>query len=854
MQSCLLDLYDPDRAREVTFEGGASDWGEFVSATQAELDGQKKTGGAGLRILTETITSPTLAEQLRKMLELYPAAKWHQYEPANRDNELEGSKIAFGEFVAAQHHFDRAEVVLSLGSDFLYTHPQRLRYARHFTDARRVAAGNSGMNRLYVIESCYTITGAMAEHRLAIEAGEIRGLARAVLEAAQGNEAKGPYAKWVSVLARDLKGHRGSGLVIAGEEQPPEVHELAHRLNEALGNVGKTVDYTTRAEANPVNQIESLRELARDMEKGKVEMLVMIGGNPVFTAPSDFQFGQGLGKVKQSVHLSLERNETSAACRWHIPKTHFLESWSDLRSYDGTVTIMQPLIAPLFGGKSEHEVLEALIQPGSDRGSHDITREYWGKQNLWKDFESGWRKALNDGFVEGSALPRKTFNLRKQRRDSTSVEANGGKPGLEVAFRLDPNLWDGRFANNAWLLEIPKPLTKLTWDNAVVISPELAKRGGFREGEIVEVSFGAARKAGPIQIMPGQAAETVLLHLGWGRKECGEVGKGRGVDFYALRRSDAVWGGKGVKLTRTGKHYVLTSMQKHQNIPAEERQVYREGTLEEFLRDPNFVKGEVRTVEANETLYEPEEHRYPGRKWGMSIDLTTCIGCNACVMACNIENNIPTVGKEQVEMGREMLWLRIDTYFAGTTARPKIKFQPVPCMQCENAPCEYVCPVEATLHDSEGLNLQVYNRCIGTRYCSNNCPYKVRRFNFLQYSGKSPLESLRNNPEVSVRTRGVMEKCTYCVQRIRRGSIRAEEKNRGIRDGEIKTACQEACPTQAIIFGDLNTPKSAVQRYKAHPLDFSMLGELNTRPRTTYAAELKNPNPEMKEAEGELPA
>ena len=485
-------------------------------------------------------------------------------------------------------------------------------------------------------------------------------------------------------------------------------------------------------------------------------------------------------------------------------------------------------------------MLDALVhQPA--RSDYDLVRDHWQSQNHWTEFEKGWRRALHDGLIAGTALATKKPKLGAIQLPPRTRASDA----LEIVFRPDPTIWDGRFANNGWLQELAKPVTKLTWDNAALVSPATAEKQALANGDLVELESGGRKLRLPIWVTPGQADKSVGVYLGYGRRKVGQVGKGTGFNAYALRSSDALWSAPGVKLKKTGGSYQLVTTQTHHTIDSAERQVYRAGTLAEFLANPEFVRQtSERPNPQSETLFDPAEHQYDGYHWGMSMDLTACIGCNACVLACQSENNIPVVGKEQVAVRREMQWIRIDTYFSGELDQPAMSHQPVPCMHCENAPCELVCPVGATVHDHEGLNLQVYNRCIGTRYCSNNCPYKVRRFNFLQYADyHTPSLKPMRNPNVTVRWRGVMEKCTYCIQRISAARITAKEQDRPIRDGEIRTACQQACPAEAIVFGDLSDPNSRVSKLKKLQLDYSMLGELNTRPRTTYLAKLRNPNP-----------
>ena len=615
---------------------------------------------------------------------------------------------------------------------------------------------------------------------------------------------------------------------------------LAHAINSALGNTGKTVIYTDPLDPNPVDDFESLRELVADMDAGKVEMLVMVGGNPVYNAPADFGFRERLSKVKLRIHLGLYADETSELCQWHIPEAHFLETWTDARAYDGTVTIMQPLIQPLYFGRSLHELLGAFGDT-PNQTPYEIVKGYWNRQHPGKDFEDWWRKAVHDGMVPGTVLAAKQVSFK----GSSSAAKAAQSSGLEIVFRPDPHIFDGCFANNGWLQELPKPLTKLTWDNAALVSPATAERNGWQNEDLVELAYRGRTVRAPIWILPGHANDSVTVHLGYGRTSAGRVGNGAGFDAYRLRTSDAPWFGSGLEIRKTGSKYALATTQHHHLT--EGRNIVISGTLDEYQKHPGFVREEAEEPPKELTIYPG--YKYEGYAWGMAIDQTACVGCNACVIACQAENNIAVVGKEQVLMMREMHWLRIDTYYKGSADNPETYYQPVPCMHCENAPCELVCPVQATNHSAEGLNDMVYNRCVGTRYCSNNCPYKVRRFNFFLYSDwTTPSLKLQRNPDVSVRSRGVMEKCSYCVQRINEAKIEAEKDNRRVHDGEIQTACQAVCPTQAIVFGDINDKTSRVAKTKAEPLNYLLLAELNTRPRTTYLAALRNPNPEIEKA------
>ncbi len=860
-QASILSLYDPDRSQVVTHNGQIDTWDHFLQQLRSELGRQKANQGAGLRILTETISSPTLADQMRRLLALYPSAKWLEYEAATRDHARAGAHMAFNQYVETVYHLDQAEVILSLDSDFLFAAPGSLRYARDFAAHRRVEPGQTRMNRLYVVESSPTITGAKADHRLPLRATDIQAYALAISAGVgvQGITAPARPAavpdRWVSAVVKDLQQHRGASLVIAGDGQPPFVHALAHAMNAALGNVGKTVSYTEPVEANPGDQMASLRGLASDLSNGRVSMLVCLGCNPVYDAPADLRLAELFPKAGTRVHLGLYEDETAALSQWHIPQAHYLESWGDTRAFDGTVSIVQPLIAPLYNGHSMHEMLGAMSDnPGIS--DHDLVQSYWSGRYRGSDYDTFWRKALNDGIVPDTAARPRTPALVPNWAGApqpTTTSPATLPPAMEITFRLDPSIYDGRFANNGWLQELPKPLTRLTWDNTVLMSPATAQRLGIdaelgiQGGEhgaayvdTVELSYKGRVLRAPVWIALGQPDDSIAVFLGYGRTRAGRVGTGIGYNASTLRTSDHPWFDTGVQVRPTGQRYPLASVQQHNMM--EGRGLIRSASLQDFLKNPNFAQEQE--LENPPSLYPG--YKYEGYAWGMAIDLNACVGCNACVVACQAENNIPIVGKDQVMMAREMHWLRIDTYHSGDANDPQTYFEPVPCMHCENAPCELVCPVAATVHSSEGLNEMVYNRCVGTRYCSNNCPYKVRRFNFLQFSDwETPSLKAMRNPDVTVRSRGVMEKCSYCVQRIDRARITAEKENRTLRDGEVLTACQAACPSEAIVFGNINDKNARVAKLKASPRNYALLAELNTRPRTTYLAAVRNPNPEM---------
>ena len=917
-QASILGLYDPDRSQTLTHLGEIRTFTAFVTQAKEILAAQRDKQGAGFRLVTETIASPTLAAQISELLQAYPAAKWVQWEPFGHDNAREGSRLAFGDYVAPQYSVEKADVILTLDADLLCTGAAGIRHARAFASRRRVAGDASTQNRLYVVESSATNTATKADHRLLVKPTRVEAFARALagqLGIAGAGQSSLPEAdqKFLTAVAKDLQAARGRSLVVAGDGQPPAVHALAHAINNTLGNVGTTVVYTATPEAQPSNQLASLRELVGEMNAGTVEFLLIISANPVYTAPADLKFAEALDKVAVRAHLGLYEDETAALCHWHIPEAHYLEAWSDVRSDDGTVTIVQPLIAPLYNGKSAHEVI-AAVGPSGERSGYELVRNYWSGQGAitgipapavapsrppvppapapapapaasagpapsvpavsgpagapapaagavgdtqaaapagpatftpapaLSPFDNAWRKWLNDGMIPNTAFPVKTVAVRA---DLSAPAATAAAQGVEVVFRPDPSVWDGRFANNAWLQELPKSLTKLTWDNAALLAPATAARLMVISGDMVEIKKGNRSVTLPVWISPAHAVDTVTLHLGYGRTRGGRVANNIGFNINPLRTSDAVDMVGGVEIRKTGDHYELACTQDHWSL--EGRNLVRVATHEEYAKDPLFAR-KLEEVPLTGLTMLPE-YKYEGYAWGMSIDQNVCTGCNACVVACVAENNVPVVGKSQVLNGREMHWLRIDRYYTGDLDNPDTYHQPMLCQQCETAPCEVVCPVAATTHSSEGLNDMVYNRCVGTRYCSNNCPYKVRRFNFLLYSDwNTESTKLQRNPDVTVRSRGVMEKCTYCTQRISLARINAKLEDRQIRDGEVVTACQAACPTDAIVFGDINDPQSRVTQEKKNSLNYGLLAELNTRPRTTYMAVVRNPNTELEPA------
>ncbi|MFN7925729.1 MAG: TAT-variant-translocated molybdopterin oxidoreductase [Bryobacteraceae bacterium] len=834
-QAATLGLWDPDRSQAVLREGRSSTWLRFQESAKILREHLLATKGAGFRILTETVTSPTLLAWLRETLAAFPEAKWHQFEPVSRDSARAGAKMAFGEAVTSVYKIDQANVIVALDSDFLVSGPGAVRHARDFASRRE--PGN--MNRLYAVEPTPSLTGASADHRLAVSSADVENFARALaakLETGIASANSKVPAAWLDAVAADLKANAGSSLVIPGEHASPAVHAIAHAINAKLGNAGKTVIYIDSLDG-AADHYASLRDLVADMGAGKVETLLIAGGNPVQDAPSDIKFGAAMAKVHTKIRLGEFEDETSEISTWHVPMAQALESWGDGRSYDGTVTLQQPLIAPLYEGKQLIEILAQLLDK-SGRDVRDLVKEYWMAQlPKQENFNAFWQRSVHDGFMAGSTPAGKTAGLRKE----LAAELGSGKApgsGAEILFRPCPNVYDGRFTNNAWMQELPRPLTKVTWENVVLISPAMATAKGISNGDVVNVSANGGKVAGPAWILPGQAENSVVVHLGYGRTRLGKIGNGVGFAVNPIRVSSSPWSSAG-DLAKTGNSVTLSVTQEHGSM--EGRNIVRSATLEEFKKTPDFAVEEEKGKHLF-SLYP--EVKYEGYSWGMAIDLNACTGCNACTIACQAENNISVVGKDQVNRGREMHWIRVDRYFEGKLDDPEIHHQPVTCMHCDNAPCEPVCPVAATTHSSEGLNQMTYNRCVGTRYCSNNCPYKVRRFNFFLYADWDT-QSLKGarNPNVSVRSRGVMEKCTYCVQRINAARIEAEKEGRKIKDGEVVTACQQVCPSQAIHFGDLNDPGSRVAKIKKSERNYSLLTDLQTLPRTSYIAKLRNPNP-----------
>ncbi len=865
-QGTLLALYDPDRSKHVSYRGEDREWAELI--LQLREAAVESKDGTGIYFLSNTVTSPTLARQVKEAQTKYSKAKFVQYEPTVAGTALEGGS-------SAAYSLADADVIVSLDADFLSgaSYPGFHRLVRDYA-ARRKTPEN--LNRLYAVESSTTTTGMKAEHRLGLRASEVPAFAGELAKALGVGGVDVPAYGWtdeqkkfLAGLAKDLKAHAGKSVVIPGLYQDKSVDALAQAINTALGNTGKTVTYGRASVAQiPSDQVGDLKALVADLNAGKVNWLVILSGNPIYTASADLEFAAAFERAKNKVYLGPGLNETGQVADWHVPQAHYLESWSDAVAYGGTVSIVQPMIDPLYGGKSAHDFVQALLdEPGLS--AYEAVRATW-KPVIKGDFEAGWRKALHDGWIDGTPVAQAVTLSGMKPVASWKVPAPSSKDALEIIFRPDPNVYDGRWSNVGWLQELPKPISNLSWDNAALVSGATLTKNGWEEDDIIEITVAGRKVNAPVIVVPGHPDNSITVYLGYGREFAGRVGSGAGFNAYLIRTAaspfyvtgsakkiDGKWG-----LAITKSHFQdhrgtrFGQPEGHDNNSLEadeaigERGIIRYATLEEFKANPGFANegpGRKKTDKAN-TLF-PNWAYNEANAWGISIDMNSCTGCNACIVSCYAENNIAVVGKQQVRIGRNMQWLRIDTYFEGDLSAPRAHFQPMACQHCENAPCEQVCPVGATVHTPEGLNTMVYNRCVGTRYCSNNCPYKVRRFNFLLFSDYET-ESLKlsRNPDVSVRTRGVMEKCSYCLQRISAAKIEADKENRPIADGEIETACQQACPASAITFGNINDKGSRVAKLQSDERSYQVLADLNTRPRTKYVAAVLNTNAELENA------
>lgn len=840
-EAAVLSLYDPDRSRTPTLKGRISSWDAFRAALLPQLEKHNKEGGNGLRLLTGRVTSPTLLRQIDGLLTRYPQAEWHVHEPIDDSLERRGTTLAFGRALHTLPHLDKADVMLFLDADPLGPGPSQISNARHWIEARN-PKNSPNFSRCYVVESVPTLTGIKADHRLAMHPAGISDIAIAIANAlgAGLDQPKLPPAseRFVNASVRDLIAHKGHALVLAGRTQRAEIHALAHWINAQLDG---PLHFIEPFDRSPAHEPSTFAALAGDLDGGRVETLVIVDANVGYDALAELSIAVALDKVPFSAYLGSYADETAGLCQWQLPQSHALESWSDLRAVDGTATIVQPLIRPLYATRSAHDLLAMLVGE-NEAASYDLVRETW-RSSGGASFEDWWRQTLQDGVVPGTT-PRNVAVGAPKRPEVTSTKAQGE---FTLVLSPDPSAWDGRFANSPWLQECPKPISKEVWGNALSIGTEDAKKLNLNTGDMVRLSAKERVVQTPVFVMSGCARGVVNLTLGYGRRNAGAIGSSIGANAYALRTSDALWTIEAVAIAATaGRREILTT-QNYVRLEGDVRDLYPIRSLSDIAggAEQHGKDGWLPTLYpsvASDTY-----------AWGMVIDTAACIGCNACIVACQAENNVPVVGPEEIARGRDMHWLRVDVYDHGTPDQPKAGFQPVPCMQCENAPCEPVCPVAASVHDSEGLNAQVYNRCVGTRFCEANCPYKVRRFNFFGYADGQEYANLgaetiksQHNPDVSTRQRGVMEKCTYCVQRISRARRTAKKEDRTIADGEVVTACQSACPTRAITFGDLNDRNSAAKGLKSDPRNYALLGHLDTRPRTTYLADVRNPNSALK--------
>jgi molybdopterin-containing oxidoreductase family iron-sulfur binding subunit len=886
-QASVLELYDPDRASPVLKKGQPSTWQDYDAFAAQLYASLREHKGKGLRILSGDANSPSLDLLREHMRTIMPQAVWHVFEPINREHAQAGATLAFGSTLRARFLFDKANLILSLDSDFLGLEEDGTRHHRGFSSARLGTGSSPTMNRLYVVESQFSITGGMADHRLRLASSLVvdytLALARELLAGdrlaslpsgspqanlrqalASFQPAVAVDEHWIREVAADLRAHAGKGIIIPGRRQPALVHALAFALNSALGNLGKTIELRRPPAGSAPGTVQ---ELVQAIEKKDVETLIIVGGNPVYDAPADLGFGDQMVAVATTIRLGLHADETSRLASWHLPAAHFLESWGDARGGDGTLLPIQPMIEPLFDGRNILEEMARLVK-FETTSPYEIVRRSFRKNSGVSDagFEAAWRKYLHEGTGAVGSYP---VDKPAVRWEAVAKTVAATKPGpgalsstsLELVLERDAKVDDGRFSNNGWLQELSNPLLKLAWGNAAIMSPKTAQELAVADGDVVRLELDGRTLEIAAIILPGQADYSIGVALGYGRPTSGHVGQDVGYNAYTLRTTKSLDIALGLRATKTGEKATLGRNQ--ENFKMEGRDIFHQMTLSQLTNHSGHTHSAAHEESPADIQTVPEskgEHQ-----WGMAIDLNTCTGCSACVLACQSENNIPIVGKAEIPRGREMHWIRIDRYFAGDPDEPEMLHQPVACVHCEKAPCEVVCPVNATVHGDEGLNLMVYSRCIGTRYCSNNCPYKVRRFNYFDYNhwpldqlwygplaegGMAETLKMQKNPDVSVRSRGLMEKCTYCVQRIEQAKIglkvAAGDSAPGrIPDGTVVPACAQACPAQAIVFGDISDPGSKVSRIKDQARNYDLLGELNTKPRTSYLARLRNPNPKM---------
>jgi len=844
MQASILGLYDPDHSGDVRYKGEVKKLDDFKEFWKEQREKFTKNEGAGLMILSEAYSSPTMERLKKEFQKQFPVAFWETYEPINDNNSLSAIQNLTGKRLRPLYHYDKADVILSLDSDFLQTESESLTAAHGFAKGRKLSSLNDKMNRLYVVESGYSITGAAADHRLKLKSNRIGSFLLALAEQLKerganitfpATEHKNKFdAIWLSAIADDLIKAKGKSLIMTGQNQPLHVHEQVLIINNALGNLNETISF--------VEDESSIfpHDIIID-ELQSAGTIVVIGGNPAYNTPNYVEFQKLLEGTPNTIHLSEYYDETSQLCDWHIPRAHFLESWGDARAVDGTLSIIQPMIAPLFDGISDIEFLD-IINTGENKSGYELVQSTW-KEILEGNFDSSWRRVLHDGVLANSkSKPVKAKIDISRVPESLKLRVDKNLAEIEIVFH--PSLvYDGRFSNNGWLQELPDPITKLVWDNAALISVGTAGEYNLENGDVVKIGFAGNEIAIPVWIVPGIADNSIHLSLGYGRQKVGRIANNVGFNVYPLTGWGGFVTGDNIVFEKTGAKHEFANTQDHNRL--EDRPIYRQASLEEYKKSPEFAREMVEHPPLK-SIY-PDYDYSKGYQWGMVIDLNTCIGCGICTLACQSENNIPIVGKTQVGNGREMHWIRNDRYFTGDEENPEVAIMPVACQHCENAPCEQVCPVAATTHDEEGINNMTYNRCIGTRYCSNNCPYKVRKFNFFNYTKELPeITKMAQNPDVTVRSRGVMEKCTFCLQRIKRAKRIAKKQGRKVNDGDFQAACQQACPTGAIKFGNINDAKSIVATQKKIDRNYELLAELNVRPRNSYLARVRNINEELK--------
>ena len=971
--SSVLDLYDPDRLKFPVYKNpsrGALEatWDDFKAFAYRHFKDYAERRGEGLAFIVDKKSSPSRDAMRDRVLGMWPGATWIAWNPAETRGEIEGTRIAFGSPKKVHYNLGDVRAVLSLDSDFTNAGPESIANARSFAATRRVRRAHDEMSRLYVAESSPTPTGSLADHRYRLAPSQVSGLAFAVAKAIMDSQPPAGSAglkaalKEVSVegishehvvqIARDLLNNKGRSVVIAGPSQPAEVHALVWAINVALGAVRDRdpIVWVSPLDAELASDCGAqLAELAQRMERGQIETLVCIGTNPVYDAPAGMGFGELFGKVKTTICWSVGSSETAAASTWSLNGTHYLESWGDVEAWDGTLSAIQPMIAPLYEPALSELELLALLMGDQNPDGYELVSGVWaGRLSMARDsaaFDKTWKRSLHNGLLDGTANKPESARLRFDAIADTarSFETASGPTvsSMEVVFATG-YVGDGRGANNGWLQELPDPASKVVWANPAYVSPATAKElkllpeGGvdpytkqqIPQARMARLTVGGKPMEIAVWIQPGMPDNTVRVVLGYGRTGAGLVGDGVGWNTYSLRAANMATAG-GATLERVSGTSSIASTQDHWSLESRtsvvralDRKYWDEYAGKAPRAEPDEIYGTERedggvnlAERLGELSHTPDNvsiYNNPlnaskagpaagsayskGPQWGMSIDLASCTGCGVCTIACQSENNIPIVGRNEVAKGREMQWIRVDRYFTGDDLNEPadMYMQPVACVQCENAPCETVCPVTATTHDPEGINNMAYNRCIGTRYCANNCPYKVRRFNFFdwaqskykggldaQYVGKSlakgsdraitvnqnfipprlrakvdEISKMQHNPNVTVRSRGVMEKCTYCVQRINRAKQEVKVRNiwttadqeGPIPDGFFETACQAACPTESIIFGDILDPKSRVVAAKEHDRTYMLLGYLNTRPRTTYAMRVKNPNEQIRKS------